>query len=40
LLRIVFEDMEILGGLAISVQERKIKGVVDFQKREVFELFP
>jgi len=37
-LAIVFEDIKILGGLAVFFEKQAIKGVVDFDKEEVFKV--
>jgi len=37
-LAIALEDMEILGGLPIFFQKQAIKGVIDFQEGEMFEV--
>ncbi len=39
MLAIVSEDMKILGGLTIFLQKQAIKGVVNFKKGEVLEVF-
>jgi len=38
-LAIVPEDMKILGGLTIFLQEQPVKGVVDFEEGKVLEVF-
>lgn len=35
---IVSEDIEILGGLTISLQKQEIKGIVDFEEGEVLKI--
>ncbi len=38
-LTIVFENMKIPGGLTIFLQKQAIKGVIDFEKGKVLEVF-
>ena len=39
MLAIAFKDMKILGGLTIFLQKQAIKGVIDFEKGKVLEVF-
>jgi len=37
-LPVVFKDMKIMGGLTIFLQKQAIKGIVDFEEGEMFEI--
>ena len=39
MLAIAFKDMEILGRVSTCFQKEAVKGVIDFEEREMFEVF-